>query len=169
MFTLVNKGVSFPGLHPGLHSHRWLECVCLLFKAISIVYISFHFCSVVRPPVLLMPGTSFLSASWYAEAAWGSLIPRWPSSSTEVSSVSYLYWMDMCPSGAPTWAADTSLAPSTGSSSQVWKGFRASVPGCSGEETVLLTRRAQIPLTLVFGLLALVGTSFAHLFSFSGI
>lgn len=51
---------------------------------------SFHFCSIVCPVVLWMPGMSFVDTSWWVQAMWGSLNYVWPSSCTEMSSVSCL-------------------------------------------------------------------------------
>lgn len=52
MSTLVSKGPRFPGLYSRFQSHQWLDRLfACLFKAIEIVYTSFHFCGVFCPVV----------------------------------------------------------------------------------------------------------------------
>lgn len=119
-------------------------CVCLLFKAMYLVYTSFHFCSVARPPVLRTPGTSCLSASGQAQAEWGSLTPCCPSSSTEGGSVTH-----------PLLRGDASLwSTHVGAEGTPCLGPGVQRGGDSSAHT-----ESAASLTLVFGLLALVGTS----------
>lgn len=85
MSTLVSKGPRFPGLYSRFQSHQWLDRLfACLFKAIEIVYTSFHFCGVL-PSSLWMPGTSFLYTCRWAQAEQGSLIRSRPSSSRHES------------------------------------------------------------------------------------
>lgn len=76
----------FQGCTLDLQSPMAGVSVCLLFKAISIVYTSFHFCSPVRPVALWRPGHPFCPRLGRHRLR---APPSWPRSSTAGRSVSH--------------------------------------------------------------------------------
>lgn len=129
------------------------------------MYTSFHFCSVVCPVVLWMPGTSFCTLLGGHRLRGCSLILSQPSSSR--SSVSHLYWMETCPSGAPTWVAGKRPWPPAHGEATVCRWLCAWCRGAAcGRQSP--SGGVQIPLILVWPAPSCRKLLFARLFSFSG-